>query len=75
MPADPTYTLVSRVRVNRWNHDLQRAEEGWNVTARWTATGTLLPVFVPLAQYVPDKVDALIRAAGAKDEAIAALGS
>lgn len=68
------YAIVSRVHVNRWSDDLQRAVPGWDIKARWNATGTILPVFVPDAAYTAPNVDTLIRAAGAKDEQIHNLG-
>lgn len=74
-PAAPVYTIVSRNHVNKWNDGLQRAEAGWELVARWLATATLLPVFLTDERYTPDQVDAEIKAAGAKDEMIHALGS
>lgn len=69
-----TYVIVSRVHVNQWNTDLQAAIPGWDIRARWTSTGALLPVFVPDDAYTPANVDTLIRAAGAVDDAVHALG-
>jgi hypothetical protein len=71
----PTYRIVSRVHVNRWVDDLQAAVPGWELKAQWFPTGTFLPVFVADANYTPDNVDAIIRAAGARDERIHALGA
>lgn len=71
----PTYSIISRNHVSKWNGQLQRAEQGWELVARWEATGTLLPVFVPDDRYTPDQVDAAIRALGAKDDAIHKLGA
>lgn len=68
------YAIISRVHVNRWDDDLQRAVPGWDIKARWNATGTILPVFIPDAAYTAANVDTFIRAAGAKDEQIHNLG-
>lgn len=68
------YRIISRSHVNQWSDALQAAVPGWDIRALWLRTGTVIPVFVPDASYTPDNVDALIRAAGATDEAIHALG-
>jgi hypothetical protein len=68
------YRIVSRVHVNKWDDALQQAVPGWDVRALWVRTGTVLPVFVPDTQYTPENIDQLVRAAGAKDDAIHALG-
>lgn len=73
-PSTPVYAILARVQVNRWDVPLQRTVTGWDVTAQWAATGTILHVFVPDDRYTPDQVDALIRAAGAKDDAMESLG-
>lgn len=73
-PAAPAYTIIARSQVTQWDAARREAVEGWTLTVKWESTGTILNVFVPLAQYVPDKVDTAIRAAGVKDEAIEALG-
>lgn len=74
-PADAAYSIISRSHVNHWDNGLQRAVAGWEIAARWTSTGTILPVFVADANYTPDQVDAAIKAAGVKDEAIEKLGA
>lgn len=75
MSDTPTvYRIVSRVHVNKWDDALQQAVPGWDVRALWVRTGTVLPVFVPDTQYTPENIDQLVRAAGAKDDAIHALG-
>lgn len=48
--------------------------EGYQITTTWLATGHLLTVRIPQTSYTVDNVDAAIRAAGAQDSAIAALG-
>jgi hypothetical protein len=72
--APQAYAIISRVHVNRWDEELQRAVPGWDIKARWNRTATILPVFVPDAAYTAQNVDALIRAGGAKDEQIHGLG-
>lgn len=68
------YRIVSRVHTNQWNEGMQQAVAGWDIRALWTRTGTILPVFCPDTNYTPENVDALIRNAGAKDDAIHSLG-
>jgi hypothetical protein len=70
-----TYTVIDTIQRNAWNDQLQQAQEGWQVRARWEATGTLLSVFVPDAAYNPTNVDAAIRQAGYKDEQVHSLGA
>jgi hypothetical protein len=69
------YTQLDRQQINKWDATLQQAVEGWQVRARWNATGTVLTVFVPLTQYNPANVDTLIRQAGAVEDEVAALGT
>lgn len=69
------YRIVQRNHVSQWSTELNRAVDGWNVLALWLSTRTVLPVFVPDDRYTPENVDALIRAAGATDEAIHKLGA
>lgn len=71
---EATYGIVQRVHVNRWDDRLQQVVPGWEVSALWAQTGTLLPVFVPDTFYTPENVDKMIRDAGALDEQIHALG-
>lgn len=73
-PSVPTYTIVSRVHVSQWVNDLQETVPGWLIKARWNATRSILPVFVPDDVYTPETVDSAIRAAGAVDSQIHALG-
>lgn len=68
------YSVLDRVQLNKWDDVRQQAVEGWQVRARWAATGTVLTVFIPLATYNPTEVDTAIRQAGYNDEAIGALG-
>lgn len=70
----PTYRIISRVHVNQWVNDLQETVPGWQIKARWSKTGAILPVFIPDDVYTPQTVDAAIKAAGATDEQIHALG-
>jgi hypothetical protein len=75
MSDTPTaYRIVSRLHVNQWDNALQQAVAGWQVKALWLKTGTILPVFVPDSAFTAENVDALIRSAGATDDAIHALG-
>lgn len=68
------YRIVSRVHVNQWSPELQQAVPGWDIRALWVATGTMLPVFVPDANYTAENVDMAIRHAGGIDESIHQLG-
>ncbi len=71
-----TYTiLLPTVHTTEWDAQLQQAVTGWQIRALWAATGNILPVFVPDTHYTPENVDTLIRAAGAVDEQVAALGN
>lgn len=72
--SEPVYTILSRVHVNQWDNDRQTAVAGWSIQAKWRATGTVLPVFILDDAYTADNVDRAIRAAGARDEAVHALG-
>lgn len=69
-----TYRIIERNHVNKWNDKLQTVEPGWDIKALWVSTGTILPVFVDDAHYTPENVDTFIRAAGATDDAVHALG-
>lgn len=70
-----TYTVLSQVPVNRWIPELQEAREGYDVTARWLSTGTVVKVFVPRESYNGTNVDAAIRTEGYKHDEVAALGA
>ena len=70
-----TYTIVSTVHISQWVPDLQETVPGWLIKARWNATGTIIPAFIPDDVYTPANVDAAIRAAGATAEQVKALGS
>ena len=72
--ATTVYTIMTSVHVNQWNQQLQRAESGWEVEALWAATNTVIPVFLPDAQYTPENVDKAIRDAGAVVSQVHALG-
>lgn len=73
--VDTDYRILSRVQLNRYDQALQQAVEGWEIQARWTRTGTVLKVFVPLDTYNVANVDAAIRQAGGMDDQIGALGA
>lgn len=73
--AAPAYTIIDRNHENVWSDDLNRAVPSWIVKARWNATGTVLPVVLPDTHYDATNVDKAIRAAGALDEQIHALGT
>ena len=70
----PTYVILSRVHTSQWMPDLEETVPGWKIKARWTSTGTALPVFVPDSVYTPETIDGMIRAAGAVDDQIHKLG-
>jgi hypothetical protein len=74
-PQQTTYRIVSRYQVNRWDDGLQATVPGFDVKALWFRTGTVLHLFIPAQAYTPDNVDVLIREAGARDDAIGALGA
>lgn len=69
------YRIISRVHVSQWDDQLQEAVPGWTLKVLWIRTGTVLPIFVPDQSYTPENIDTLVRAAGAKDDAVHALGS
>ena len=69
------YQIVSTIASTEWSQQLQQAVSGWTVRALWLPTNTILPVFVPDDVYTADNVDALIRAAGAKNSAVHSLGA
>lgn len=73
-PGAGDYTWIAKVQINKWDEALQVAVEGWQLDVRWTRSGTILRVFVPLAQYNAANVDSIIRQAGATDDAVSALG-
>jgi hypothetical protein len=70
----PAYVILTRVHVAQFDNDLQETVPGWSIRARWSSTGTVLPVFVPDSVYTPQTVDAKIRAAGKLDDEIHRLG-
>jgi hypothetical protein len=72
---DPTiYRIIQRNHVAQWSDALQQAVPGWDLRVQWLSTGTILPVFVPDTVYTPENIDTMIRAAGAVDERVHALG-
>lgn len=75
MTTPSPYTWISR-RPDSWVNQLTNAtESGVVVSALWNATQTPIVLKVPQAQYTPDEVNRLILAAGAKEDAMAALGA
>lgn len=75
MTDQPTvYRIVQRNHVAQWSDQLQQAVPGWDLRVLWASTGTILPVFVPDTVYTTENIDTMIRDAGAKDEAVHALG-
>lgn len=72
--STPEYTIVARAQIAKWDNTLQTTVEGWQLDVRWTTSGTILRVFVPLDKYNPTNVDAAIRQAGYLDDEIGRLG-
>lgn len=60
------YTIIAEAHVNKWDNALQTAVPGWEVTARWNDTGTIIPVFVPDTADLVTGADQLIRHMGAQ---------
>lgn len=69
------YTILSQVPLNKWVPELQEAREGYEVTARWAATGGIVRVFVYREAYNATNVDAAIRTEGYKLDEVAALSA
>lgn len=74
MPSSSPFTWVDRVQQDHFDADLNQTIPSWRLRVKWLATGSVLTVWVPVANYTPDQVNAAILAAGAKDEAIEKLG-
>lgn len=68
------YTILQRVHRNQYDAATDTVIPGWALTVRWGATGTVIPVFVPDADYTPPGVDTAIRQAGTLDDQIERLG-
>lgn len=81
MPTQPTsspsraYTPPVPIFTSWIDPQTGQAVEGYQLTTTWLATGHLLTVRIPQTSYTADNVDRAIRAAGAQDDAIAALGA
>lgn len=69
------YTVVSQVKLLRWDQATQTSIEGWNITVTWARSGTTFTVFVPGDAPPPAEVDAAVRTVGYNTEQIAALGT
>lgn len=68
-PEPRPYTIVGTpVHTSQWVEDQQKVIPGWKVVARWTPTGTIIPVFVPDSADLSLTSDALIRYQGAQLE-------
>lgn len=75
-PADagkPYQVVGTPVHMNQWSEALQQVQSGWQVTAQWLATGTIIRVFVPESADLPSTADTLIRQQGAQIDALHAL--
>lgn len=71
---DKPYQLIGTpVHMNQWSDALQQVQSGWQVTAQWLATGTVIRVFVPDSADLPSTADSLIRSQGAQLDALHAL--
>lgn len=71
--AKPYVIVGTPVNVNEWSQTLQQVQKGWQVTAQWKATGTIVRVFVPESADLPSTADQLIRYQGAQLDALHAL--
>lgn len=69
----PYQIVGTPVHVNQWSDALQQVQSGWQVTAQWIATGTIIRVFVPDTADLPSTADTLIRQQGAQLDALHAL--
>lgn len=69
----PYVIIGTPVHVNQWSDALQQVQSGWQVTAQWLATGTIIRVFVPDSADLPSTADSLIRSQGAQLDALHAL--
>lgn len=68
-PEPRPYTILGTpVHTAQWVEDQQKVIPGWKVSARWTRTGTVIPVFVPDTADLALTSDALIRFQGAEIE-------
>lgn len=67
------YSWIDRTPTDYFDPVLNESVRGIRLRVVWTATGTPLTVYLPLTSYTPDQVDAAIKAAGAKEDAIAGL--
>lgn len=72
--AAPAYRRVAWAHVNKWDPLLQDTVSGWEGKFLWVSTGNILPVFIDDAHYTPENLDALVRAAGALEDATHKLG-
>ena len=69
------YSIVSQIHTNQWNPQLQQVVPGWEIQARDSATGTIVPVFIADSDYSVANVQTVIEAALAPVRQIAQLGS
>lgn len=56
--------------MNQWDEGLQQVVPGWKLQARWTSTGTIIPVFVSDTLDLVSTADTLIRFQGAQIDAL-----
>lgn len=57
----PYIILGTPVHENRWVEEAQAVVGGWAVRAKWLATGTVIPVFVPDTADLVKTTDSLVR--------------
>ena len=69
------YTVLSQVKLNKYDAARQQAIEGWNITVQWHRGDTTFTVFVPGELPSAADVDAAIRSTGYNTETIGALGA
>lgn len=72
--SEPDYRVVSQVHINQFDSNTGQVVPGWNITVRDSITGTVVPVFVPDANYGPEQARALIEHALGKVRAVHGLG-
>lgn len=74
MAGSARFTWVDRVQVPYFDERTQSSYQALRLRFTWLATGQVLTVYVP-ATATPDQINTAIVAAGAKDEALEALGA
>lgn len=72
--TQPYQIIGPAIHQNAWSDELQAVVPGTKITARWTATGDVIHVFVPDSAQLDATADAFIRFRGKQLDDLRKLG-